>query len=58
MNAKQLYESPAMSTILMLLQFLLPHISSPAEHDEAYLGQSVDHYDFERRMREIDERDR
>ena len=47
-----------MSTLLSLLQYLLPRISSQAERDEAYLGQSVDHHDFERRMRVIDGRDR
>ena len=47
-----------MSIILLLLQSLLPRVSSQEERDEAYLGQSVDHYDFERRMRVIDQRDR
>ena len=34
----------------------LPVIETQAARDEAYLAESVDIYDLERRMREIDQR--
>lgn len=45
-----------MTSLIGLFQSLLPHIESQAERDEAYLAESVDIYDLERRMREIDNR--
>lgn len=47
-----------MSTFLNALKSLLPTIQSQHERDDAYLGEAVDIYDLERRMREIDERGR
>jgi hypothetical protein len=47
-----------MSTLLKTLKSLLPSIESQNERDDAYLGASVDIYDLERRMREIEERGR
>lgn len=47
-----------MNTILTLLKSLLPSIESQAERDEAFLAESVDIHDLERRMRTIDERGR
>jgi hypothetical protein len=35
---------------------LFPHMLTEAEHDEAYLAGSVDRYDLEWRMLEIDRR--
>ncbi len=45
-----------MSKLIELIQALLPHVETQAERDEAYLNDSVDIYDLERRMREIDGR--
>lgn len=45
-----------MSNLLELIQALIPHVETQAERDEAYLNDSVDIYDLERRMREIDSR--
>ena len=47
-----------MSKILGLLQAMLPEIEPQQSRDQAYLAQSVDIYDLERRMREIDHRGR
>lgn len=47
-----------MSSLLQLLQSLLPTVESQTERDEAYLAGSVDIYDLERRMRSLDERGR
>jgi Protein of unknown function (DUF3563) len=47
-----------MTTILNFLKSFIPTIESAQERDEAYLAGSVDIYDLERRMREIDERGR
>lgn len=47
-----------MNTILTFLKSLLPVIESQQERDEAYLAESVDILDLERRMRSIDERGR
>ena len=51
-----LHQSDTMSKLFQLIQALLPRFESQAERDEAYLNQSVDIYDLERRMREIDGR--
>lgn len=37
---------------------MLPEIEPQQARDQAYLAQSVDIYDLERRMREIDQRGR
>lgn len=47
-----------MNTIFRFLQSLLPNIESQRDRDEAYLAESVDILDLERRMRSIDERGR
>jgi len=44
--------------VLALIQSLIPHIQTQAERDQAYLNESVDVYDLERRMREVDDRAR
>jgi len=46
------------SKLLGLMQAMLPHIEPQQARDEAYLAQSVDIYDLERRMREIEQRGR
>jgi len=48
-------------TLYALFRFiagLLPRFPSQHELDEAYLADSVDIYDLERRMRDIDQRGR
>jgi hypothetical protein len=47
-----------MTNLLKLLKSLLPSVESQRDRDEAYMAASVDIYDLERRMREIDERGR
>ena len=47
-----------MTNLLKLLKSFLPSIESQKDRDEAYMAASVDIYDLERRMREIDERGR
>jgi hypothetical protein len=47
-----------MTKLLQLLKSLLPVVKSQQEQDEAYLADSIDIYDLERRMREIDQRGR
>lgn len=47
-----------MSYFYQLIKHLLPAIQSQRERDESYLAESVDIYDLERRMREIDCRGR
>ena len=47
-----------MSKLLGLIQAILPEIEPQQARDQAYLAESVDIYDLERRMREIDERSR
>jgi hypothetical protein len=47
-----------MSKLLELIKALMPTIESQHVRDEAYLAESVDIYDLERRMREIDRRGR
>ena len=43
-----------MSKLLELIKALTPSIEPQRARDEAYLAESVDIYDLERRMREID----
>jgi hypothetical protein len=45
-----------MSTLWRLIQGLFPHILTEAERDEAYLAESVDRYDLEWRLHEVDRR--
>lgn len=48
-----------MSILLKLTQLivsLMPNIKSQKDFDDAYLSDSADIYDLERRMREIDQR--
>ena len=47
-----------MSKLLGLIQAILPEVEPQQDRDQAYLAQSVDIYDLERRMREIDQRGR
>ncbi len=47
-----------MTPILQFLKSLLPVVESQRDRDEAYLAESVDIHDLERRMRSIDERGR
>ena len=46
-----------MSHLLELIKACVPHIPTQQERDEAYLNESVDAADVERRMFEIDHRD-
>ena len=46
------------SKLLSLFQAILPEIEPQQARDQAYLAESVDIYDLERRMREIDQRGR
>ena len=43
-----------MSRIIELIKAHLPHIETQQELDEAYLAESVDIYDLEHRMRDLD----
>ena len=43
-----------MSQLLELIKALVPKLRSQKEIDEAYLNESFDIYEVERRMREID----
>ena len=47
-----------MSKVFELIKALMPRIEPQHLRDEAYLAESVDIYDLERRMREIDQRGR
>ena len=47
-----------MSKLIGLFRALLPEIEPQQSRDQAYLAQSVDLHDLERRMREIDQRGR
>ena len=47
-----------LSSALAFLRRMLPSMQSQQEHDDRYLAESVDIYDLERRMREIDLRGR
>jgi hypothetical protein len=42
------------SKLFGLIQAILPEIEPQQARDQAYLAQSVDIYDLERRMREIE----
>jgi hypothetical protein len=46
-----------MSPLIERLIALVPHIPSQKELDEAYINASVDIFDLERRMAEIDHRE-
>lgn len=52
------HQSTRPSSLFSFLRHLLPNIQSQQERDELYLGDAVDIYDLERRMREIDCRSR
>lgn len=45
-----------MSTLIELFKALVPRIPTRQELDDAYLNESVDRYDLERRMAEIRQR--
>ena len=45
-----------MSMVTRLIKALKPHIRSQKDLDNAYLSESTDACDLERRMREIDKR--
>ena len=45
-----------MSHLIELIKAFVPHIPTQQERDEEYLSQSVDIYDVERRIAEIDHR--
>jgi len=45
-----------MSRLLDFIKALIPRIESQHVLDEAYLAESVDIYDLERRMRELERR--
>jgi Protein of unknown function (DUF3563) len=47
-----------MSPLIALIKSLFPHIPSQKERDVAYLNESTDIYDVERRMQEIESRPR
>jgi hypothetical protein len=47
-----------MSRLLDFIKALIPRIEPQHVLDEAYLAQSVDIYDLERRMRELEQRSR
>jgi hypothetical protein len=47
-----------MRKLLDLVKELIPSVDSQHVRDEAYLAESVDIYDLERRMLEIDRRSR
>jgi len=49
---------PIVSRLFGLIQAILPEIEPQQARDQAYLAESVDIYDLERRMREIDQRGR
>jgi hypothetical protein len=49
---------PIVSRLFGLIQATFPEIEPQQARDQAYLAQSVDIYDLERRMREIDQRGR
>ena len=46
-----------MFSLWSFIQGLFPHFATREERDEAYLAESVDEYDLERRMYELDHRD-
>jgi hypothetical protein len=44
--------------LIQLIKTLTPNLKSQKDLDDAYLSDSADVYDLERRMREIDQRSR
>ena len=49
---------PIVSRLFGLIQAIFPEIEPQQARDQAYLAQSVDIYDLERRLREFDQRGR
>lgn len=47
-----------MSILLQLIKTFTPNIKSQKDFDDAYLSDSTDVHDLERRMREIERRGR
>lgn len=45
---------PIVSRLFGLIQAILPEIEPQQARDQAYLAESVDIYDLERRMRQVD----
>lgn len=45
-----------MFKLIELIKSLTPRIESAQEREQSYLGEAVDLYDLERRIREIDAR--
>ena len=45
-----------MSNFIELIKALVPHLATQEELDQNYLNESVDIFDVERRMAEIDHR--
>jgi hypothetical protein len=45
-----------MSNLIELIKALVPHMPTQEELDQNYLNESVDIFDVERRMAEIDHR--
>jgi hypothetical protein len=45
-----------MSNLIGLIKALMPHMLTQEKLDQAYLNESVDIFDVERRMAEIDHR--
>jgi hypothetical protein len=45
-----------MYNLIGLIKALIPHMLTQEELDQAYLNESVDIFDVERRMAEIDQR--
>jgi hypothetical protein len=43
-----------MSILIELIKALIPNLESQKDRDEAYLAESADVYDLERRMRDLD----
>jgi hypothetical protein len=42
--------------LMKLIRTLVPCLGTPANPDAAYLGEAVDIFDLERRMRELEAR--
>jgi hypothetical protein len=45
-----------MSNLIELIKALIPHMPTQEERGQAYLNESIDIFDVERRMAEIDHR--
>jgi hypothetical protein len=45
-----------MSNFIELIKALVPHMPTPEELDQDYLNESVDIFEVERRMAELDHR--